>query len=189
MTHPSGHTFRVKVAPPKSNWSKKHLIFTNRPYINVKPWKHVKIKIFTSFGRSYDVIWRVLMWFDVNMTSFRGPDVQIWGHVVAIECLKIVRREWLTTHFLAFKEFFQKTRFILPKTYVTVIQCNRMWTNWILKIVLTSAKIRHHIGYFCQNIFSFAQQNYINVVVCLLCVTFQFHQKVQLQQSRAAEQL
>ena len=42
-----------------------------------------------------------------------------------------------------------------------------------------------------STIFSFAQQNYINVVVCLsVCVSqLHFHQKVQLQQCRAAEQL
>ena len=43
-------------------------------------------------------------------------------------------------------------------------------------------------------IFSFAQQNYINVVVVccgglLSVVPLHFHQKVQLQQSRAVEQL
>ena len=37
-------------------------------------------------------------------------------------------------------------------------------------------------------LFSFAQQNYTNVVVCVF-VLLHFHQKVQLQQSRAAEQL
>ena len=40
------------------------------------------------------------------MTSYRK---------IAIERGEMVRRTWLTTHFLAFKEFFLKTRFILPK--------------------------------------------------------------------------